>query len=115
MKTLKSGLLCLVLVLSSMFSTQVAAYNVEDSNAGIKTELEKLVNTPNLAQHGLDQEDISISFRIDENKNITVMGMKSESSYLKKFVYNCLNNQTINLDNFQVNTTYKVKLKFELK
>ncbi len=116
MKTLKSGLVCFVLVLSFMFSTQVSAYNVEDSNAGIKIELEKLVKNPCLIENGLgNEEDISISFRINENNEITVIGMKSESKYLKQFVYEKLNNQSIDLENFEANTTYKVTFKFKLK
>jgi len=115
MKTFKSGLLSLVLVLSIMFSTQVSAYHVEGSNAGIKTELEKLVKNPNLIEHGLGSEDISISFRIAANQEITIIGMKSDSKYLKQFVYEKLNHQKLDSDNFDKDTTYRVKLKFELK
>jgi len=115
MKTLKSGLVCFVLVLSFLFSTQVAAYNVEDSNAGIKIELEKLVKNSNLVENGLGNQDISVSFRINEQNEIVVIGMKSDSKYLKKHIYDKLNNQTIDLENYEVNTTYKVKFKFELK
>lgn len=115
MKTLKSGLVCFVLVLSFLFSTQVSAYNVEDSNAGIKIELEKMVKNPSLIKNGLGNEAINVSFRINEHNEIVVIGMKSDSKYLKQFVYEKLNNQTIDLENFEVNTTYKVKFKFELK
>ncbi len=115
MKTLKSGLLCFVLVLSFMFSTQVSANNVEDSNTGIKIELEKLVKNPSLIKNGLGNENINVSFRINEHNEIVVIGMKSESKYLKQFVYEKLNKQTIDLDNYKVNTTYKVTFKFKLK
>jgi len=115
MTTLKSGLVCFVLVLSFLFSTQVSANHVEDSNTGIKTELEKLVKGPSLVEHGLGNEEISVSFRIDEHNKITVLGMRSDSKYLKQFVYEKLNNQTIDLDKFEVNTTYKVTFKFQLK
>ena len=91
MKTLKSGLVCFVLVLSFLFSTQVSASNVEDFNTGIKIELEKLVKNPSLVKNGLGNENISVSFRINEQNEIEVIGMKADSKYLKQHVYEKLN------------------------
>ena len=117
MKTLKTGLLSTAIICCLLFSNTLSANNIiERQYKELKTELAKMVQNPELYQNGIDcNEDITVRFKIDETGEIVLIGVKSDCTYLKKFVNERLHHQKINLENYTVNEIYFVKLRFELK
>ncbi len=117
MKTIQSGLLSLVLVCCLFLSNTLSANNiVERQYQELKTEISKLVQNPQLYKNGIScNEEISVKFKIDEAGEITLIAVKSNCKYLKKFVHEKLHSQVVDLKNYSPNTVYRVKIKFELK
>ncbi len=117
MKTLRTGLLNVAIICCILLSNTLSANNiVERQHKELKTELAKMVQNPELYQNGVDcNEDITVKFKIDDTGEIVLIGVKSNCTYLKKFVNERLHHQKIDLENFTANEIYRVKLKFELK
>jgi len=117
MKTIKTGLLSIALICCLLISNTLSANNIiERQYQELRTEIGKMVQNPHLHENGVDcDKEITIRFNIDEAGEINLIGVKSDCTYLKKFVHDKLNNQKIDLNNYTANTIYRVKLKFELK
>lgn len=116
MKTLKSGILSLLVIAATLFSTQAYAGNiVENRNAAVRAELTKMIQNPNLKDHGLSEAELYIQFKVTEDGDIQLLAINTDNDYLVNFAKEKLHNQKLDLVDVPPNSVYNLRVKFELQ
>lgn len=116
MKTFKSVLFAFfgVCIFLSTTTAHANSVPVVSSNNSLKMEVQKLVQNPNLLNAGIETAEITVKFKVNSQSEIVVLGAKTNSDYIAKFVTSKLDHSKINTDEFIPDTVYSVKLSFEL-
>ena len=115
MKTSKLSLIGIILFSTILFSSNsIAKSTVDTSATNLRTELVKMIQNPNLKEHGIVEAEIHLQFTIGPKGEIKVLKVNSENKYLNDFVREKLNNQRINIENINKETVYYLVVKFEL-
>ncbi len=115
MKTSKFSLIGIFLFSTMLFSsTSIAKSTVDTSATTLRTELVKMIQNPNLKEHGIVEAEIQLQFTIGPNGEINVLKVNSKSEYLNDFIRTKLNKQKINIENINKDIVYYLVVKFEL-
>lgn len=115
MKTLKFGLIGILLVSTSFLSAQLLANNIIEPTAiELRAALSKMVQNPNLKVNGIAAGDVRLSFTINHKGEISIVNIDADSEYLGEFVRKKLNSQKVDLPNSRLDKVYYLTLRFEL-
>ena len=116
MKTLKLSLIGILFLSTTLFSTNLSAKDTTNyaSTPDVRSELVKLIQNPNLKQHGITEADVQIQFTIEENGMINILNVKTGNDYLAAFIKEKLNNKKLTTKNVKEDLVYYLSIKFEL-
>ncbi len=115
MKTIKLGLIGILLVSTSLLSTNSHAKSIVDTSAiELRNELIKMIQNPNLKQHGIAEAEIQLRFTISQKGEIELLTVNAENEYLVEFVRKKLDKQKINIENIRKDKVYHLTVRFEL-
>ena len=78
----------------------------------LRSDINYFVQNPQLKQHNILQEDVMISFKVNEQNQIELINVDSKTPYLKNFVINRLERQQVRTENTVKGKTYNVKVSF---
>lgn len=78
----------------------------------LRSDINYFVQNPQLKQHNILQEDVMISFKVNEQNQIELINVDSKTPYLKNFVINRLERQAVRTENTIKGKTYNVKVSF---
>ena len=117
MKALKSILLSSLFILSSMFSLQASTVDGINprTNNNLRSQVVKLIQNPNLLDHGITEAVIDIKFKIDDEGEIVLQELSSEYNYLIEFIKHKLHHQKIEITDQGKNQVYYLRINFEVK
>ncbi len=115
MKTLKFGLIGILLVSTSFLSTQLHANNIiEPTAVELRAALSKMVQNPKLKENGIAEGNVSVSFTLSPKGEIQIVNIDADSEYLSEFVRKKLDSQKVDLPNSRLDKVYYLTLFFEL-
>lgn len=115
MKTIKLGLIGILMVSTSLISTNSYARGIVDTSANeLRTELMKMIQNPNLKENGISEADVQLRFTISPKGEIQLLEISAENEYLVEFVRKKLDKQKINIDNIRKDKVYHLTVRFEL-
>ncbi|MFK7810459.1 MAG: hypothetical protein AB8F74_21820 [Saprospiraceae bacterium] len=116
MKTFKSVILSSLVIAATLFSTTASANNiVETRNAQVRAELTKMIQNPDLKAHGISESELYIQFTVDESGEILLTAINTDSDYLVAFAKEKLHHQKLDLADIPPNSTFNLRVKFELQ
>lgn len=119
MKTLKSGLFSLLVLFAMSFSNPALAGNIDDSpnatNNSLRNQLTKMVQNPNLQEHGLSEAELYLQFKVTEDGEILLLAVNTDSDYMLEFAKEKLHRKKIDLIDVPPNAVYTIRIKFELQ
>lgn len=120
-------LLISTLAIAIFATANLAATNITDGNVP-KTKEEKevarvtykelrsdvtyFVQNPQLKQNNILQEDVMISFTVNDKNRIEVTNIDAQSPYLKRFINSKLDRQEVRTENTVKGRTYNIKVSF---
>ena len=81
----------------------------------LRSDVTYFIQNPQLKQHNILQEDVMISFTVNDQNRIELTNIDAESSYLKYFVQNKLDKQEVRTENTVKGRTYNIKVSFIYK
>lgn len=113
MRTIKrvAFLICAAfLFANSAFATEPAT-DPKIAKKELRSEIVKLIKSP--VMEGLEQVDAKISFMINDENELIVLNVKTESNYIDGFVKKRLNYRTINAEGLKKNEAYFLKVNFK--
>lgn len=115
MKTIKLGLIGILMVSTSLMSINSHAKSIVDTSAiELRTELMKMIQNPNLKENGISDAEIQLRFIISAKGEIQLLEISAENEYLVEFVRKKLDKQKINIENIRKDKVYHLTVRFEL-
>jgi|GEM_PF-2198516 len=81
----------------------------------LRKEVANLVQNPRLKEHNILDGEVFIKFTINDQKEINLLKVEAENSYLKNFVKERLNYRQIEVEGLEVGTTYNLTISFFLQ
>ena len=81
-------------------------------NSELRKEVAKLIKTPELGKKGIAETYVFIHFMVNENKEIVVLNVVSDSDYIREHVRKSLENQKVDAQGLDAFTEYNVKISF---
>ncbi len=81
----------------------------------LRTEISSMIQNPNLKENGISNENVLVRFKLNEEKEIEIIKIETDSDYLKRFVNKRLENKDLTVNDLSPNQTYEVTLVFELR
>ena len=122
---MKSFRLLITTLAIAIFATvNLAATNIYDNNRAesaevaratykeLRSDVTYFVQNPKLKENNILQEDVLISFKVNDNNRIELINIDANSLYLKKFVTQHLERQEVRTENTVKGRTYNVKISF---
>ncbi|MFK8105279.1 MAG: hypothetical protein AB8G15_22395 [Saprospiraceae bacterium] len=113
MRTIKNValLICAVLLFAnSTFATNPAT-DPKVAKQELRSEIVQLIKSP--IMEGLEEVGAKISFMINDDNEVIVLNVKTESNYIDGFVKQRLNYQTVNVEGLKKNKKYSMKVNFK--
>ena len=82
------------------------------TNSELRKEVVKLIKTPELGKKGIAETHAFINFTINENNEIVVLNVVSDSEYIREYIENALNKQKVGTKGLDTFTEYNIKVAF---
>ena len=120
-------LLISTLAIAIFATANLAATNITDNNTPktkeakevaratykeLRSDVTYFVQNPKLKQNNILQEDVMISFTVNDKNRIEVTNVDAQSPYLKRFVKSKLDRQEVRTENTVKGRTYNIKVSF---
>jgi hypothetical protein len=81
----------------------------------VRTEVSNFIQNPELKEHGIKEEEVEVRFKLNAEKEIEILNVKTESDYLKKFVQKNMNHQNVKVDGIKSDEIYEITFSFILR
>ena len=94
-------------------STAISANEPVNAKKTVKSEIVKLMKAPEL-ELGTN-EVVKLKFLINDDNEIIVVSVNSDTRYLESIVRSTLNRKTISVDEIKYNTIYTLPIRFRSK
>lgn len=78
----------------------------------LRKEVALMVSDAKLSENGISAADVWISFTLDQDNQIVLLDVDTESDYLKNFVQEKLEKQEIRVNRLVQNREYNIKISF---
>jgi len=120
-------LLISTLAIAIFATANLAATNTPENNAPktkeakevaratykeLRSDVTYFVQNPQLKQNNILQEDVIISFVVNDKNRIEVTNIDAKSQYLKQFLTSKLDRQEVRTENTVKDRTYNIKVSF---
>ncbi len=116
MKNLKSSVSLCLLVFAIFLTTTAFAGNPSLKDLSPQQSLNKrvlsLLDKPELADHGIKKETVTIEFTLNENNRIELSEIDTESEYLKNYLNRCLQKEKAFVEGLEKDKTHSLTLRF---
>ena len=81
-------------------------------NSELRKEVVKLIKTPELSKKGIVETHAFINFTVNEDNEIIVLHVVSDSEFIREYVMQSLNKRKINAAGLEAHTEYNIKVAF---
>lgn len=81
-------------------------------NSELRKEVAKLIKAPELSKQGIAETYAFIHFTVNENHEIIVLDVVSDSEYIKAYIGQSLNRQKVEAPGLQPYAGYNIKVAF---
>ena len=81
-------------------------------NSELRKEVAKLIKAPELSKKGISESYAFINFMVNENKEIVVLNVVSDSDYIKEHIKKSLEHQRVDAKGLDAFTEYNIKIAF---
>ena len=78
----------------------------------LRSDVTYFVQNPQLKQNNILQEDVMITFTVNDHNRIELTNVDAKSPYLKRFVESKLDRQEVRTENTVKGRTYNIKVSF---
>lgn len=111
---MKTFQLFFVFAIACLMTTTSFANNSSDFGPTdkLRKEVALMVSDAKLSENGIAAADVWINFTLDEENQIIILGVDSESEYLETFVKEKLEKQEIRINRLVQNQEYNIKISF---
>ncbi len=102
MKTVKLAGLVLALCASCLVAPTAFANDGDESQrSALRDMVTKLLKAPNLADHGINYEEVRLKFMLNGKREIVVVSTNADSPYLDAFLKQRLNYKRVKDESFK--------------
>ncbi|HMQ47602.1 MAG TPA: hypothetical protein PKA00_09125 [Saprospiraceae bacterium] len=101
-------------VLSLSFTSNAFAGTTPTANSSelVRKEVLRMIDTPELSKHGIYEQEVPVTFSIDQDGRIVLEGVATEDAYLKEFIQKSLSNRKVQTKDLEVGAVYNITFLF---
>jgi len=81
-------------------------------NSELRKEVVKLIKTPELSKKGIVETHAFINFTVNEDNEIIVLHVVSDSEFIREYVMQSLNKQKVGAAGLEAYAEYNIKVAF---
>lgn len=111
---LKMTAMLLVLAANFAFANNPDVISNENNYREIRTQIENKMSVPDFVREKNETQKVFVSFSLEKDGTIKVLGTKGDNKELNNFVEQKLNGEKINSASLDSTQTFNIELKFRL-
>ncbi|MCB0589213.1 MAG: hypothetical protein KDD06_28255 [Phaeodactylibacter sp.] len=89
-----------------------AAPDTAVTHSELRKEVAKLIKTPELGKKGIAETYAFIHFTVNENNEIVLLDVVSDSEYIREYITEALNKQKVDAKGLEAFTEYNIRFEF---
>ena len=110
MKTFRISIVLAFCLLATRFA--FAAPAEVSPNSELRKEVARLIHAPELSKKGIAETYAFIHFTVNEDNEIVVLDVVSDSEYIREYIKQSLNNQKVGAEGLEAFTEYNMRVAF---